>query len=175
MTYNDLNQGNDHPVDRDSEHDIGNPVDGDKLQGDDHPVVCDSEPRSASPGKEHPVEKKKGSEKIDHPVEKGVLGAHELHGAEQPSQDDGRGDGLAGGVSDDGPVQPGIDNSTLIVFGKKVEVANVVRGGLGKKTDVRNLIDKYLVKIYMGAARKQKDSPSKPGTSSVGGAELLQG
>ena len=71
VTYDDLHQGNDHPVDMDRDHDISNPVDGDKLQGDDYHVVCDSDPRSASPGKEHPVEKIE-TEKIDHPVEEGI-------------------------------------------------------------------------------------------------------
>ena len=184
VTYKGLYQGDDHPVDGDKvqlqEHPVG--------EGDDHPLDCDIKPRSAgqienpvekmcSPGKEHPVEHVQEIEivRMDHPVDEDAATAHELRGAGQPSHGGDKDHGLAGGVTDTGPDQPRVGNSGPTLIEKTAEVKNVARKG-----PVKNLIDKYLVRVDMGAAmrtaRNQQEGSqsktiihSKPRTSSGGG------
>ena len=201
VTYKGLYQGDDHPIDCDSEYKVGNPLDGDKVhlqvgdtghpveEGDDHPLDCDRKPRSTnqmehpvemmcSPGnKQHPVEHVPEMEtvRIDHPVDEEGAIAHELCGAGQPSHGGDKDGGIAGGVADIGSDQSRVGNSA-----PTEKVKNVARKG-----PVKNLIDKYLVRIDMGAAMKtarnqQEGSKSnnithsKPGTSSGGGGTIFK-
>ena len=64
---------------------------------------------------------------------------------------------LAGGVTDDvpeGPGVPGAVSSALKLTTHSVDVKQVGKRGQHKKTWVKNMIDKYLVKVDMGAAMK---------------------
>ena len=143
----------------------------------DHPVVDTVVRVMCNP----PVAGDKGD---DHPVDTGSV--------------------LAGGVTDDvpeGPGVPGAVSSAPKLTAHSVDVKQVGKREQNKKTGVKNMIDKYLVKVDMGAAMKiakkkkdedrnehpverkgakgvgegpqsRKNTPSKPGTSTGGGGDF---
>ena len=146
-------QADDHPVDRNSDIDSEHPIDGDKEQ-------IREDVQNKHPVDDHPVVRS-GNIESEHPVD----GDKEHISGDVRDVSDA---GQAGGVSHDGPEQ--------------LRVANAVPMLPSDNKGFKNRIDKYLVKVDMGAsmklARKDKgvkegsqigkDASSKPATSTVG-------
>ena len=162
-------QADDHPVDRNSDIDSEHPIDVDKeqIRGDvqnKHPVE-----EEHTVGCMSPVD----GNADDHPVVRSsdFVSEHPVDGDKEHIRGDVRDvsdAGQAGGVSHDGPEQ--------------LRVANAVPMLPSDNKGFKNRIDKYLVKVDMGAAMKLarkdkevkegsqigKDASSKPATSTVG-------